>query len=332
MTYNRFISGLKAAGVEVDRKILAELAVSDPTAFSALVELAKAAAPVAEDHGSLRFSSPTTSRPLPTRPARVSCGRLVACSVAETVGRPVPSSPEGRQAVAEALDRRGAVSRVIVADDAVERHRDLIGLARAAEVRVVRAAARDVAGLSDTVTPQGILAVCATLDVEVGAVWAASPRLVVLCDQIRDPGNLGTVIRCADAFGADAVLVSAGAVDLYNPKTVRASTGSLFHLPLAADVDLEEVVCDARQAGLQVLGADGAATETVEDLREAGALARPTLWVLGNEAWGLPPERAARLDRLVSLPLYGRAESLNLSTAAAVLLYASATAQREPRA
>ena len=153
----------------------------------------------------------------------------------------------------------------------------------------------------------------------------------MLCDQVRDPGNLGTVVRCADAFGADAVLVSRGSVDLYNPKAVRASTGSLFHLPLAVDVDLADTVDLARAAGLAVLGADGAAAETTEDLARSGALAGPVLWVLGNEAWGLPADRANRLDRLVGLPMYGRAESLNLATAAAVLLYATATAQRAMR-
>ena len=157
---------------------------------------------------------------------------------------------------------------------------------------------------------------------------AGAPRLVVLCDQVRDPGNLGTVVRCADAFGADAVLVSRGSVDLYNPKAVRASTGSMFHLPLAVDVDLAEAVDLARAAGLAVLGADGAA-ETTEDLARAGALARPV--ALGARQRGVGPAGRSRQPGSTGwsrLPMYGRAESLNLATAAAVLLYATATAQR----
>ena len=185
-----------------------------------------------------------------------------------------------------------------------------------------------MAGLTDAVTPQGIVATCRFVDVPPAQALAGAPRLVVLCDRVRDPGNLGTVVRCADAFGADAVLVSTDSVDLYNPKTVRASTGSLFHLPVAVEVDLADAVARARASGLVVLGADGAASETTEDLSRSGALAGPVLWVLGNEAWGLPTDRAAQLDRLVRLPMYGRAESLNLATAAAVLLYATATAQR----
>ena len=132
-----------------------------------------------------------------------------------------------------------------------------------------------LAELADTVSPQGLLAICRFVDVTPAEALAGSPRLVVLCDQVRDPGNLGTVVRCADAFGADAVLVSRGSVDLYNPKAVRASTGSLFHLPLAIDVDLAETVDLARAAGLAILGADGSAAETTEDLARSGALARP---------------------------------------------------------
>ena len=217
---------------------------------------------------------------------------------------------------------------VLVADDAVDRHVDLLNRAARAGVRVHAAPAAAVAEVSDTVTPQGILAVCRRVDVPLAEALAGSPKLVVLCDRVRDPGNLGTVIRCADAFGADAVLISQDSVELYNAKAVRASTGSLFHLPLVVDVDLSAAVAQARSSGLQVFGADGSASYTVGDLASSGELARPTMWVLGNEAWGLPAERAAQMDRLVALPMYGRAESLNLSTAAAVLLYATASAQR----
>ena len=237
---------------------------------------------------------------------------------------------EGPQAVAEALTA-GAVAEVLVAEPVVERHRELLDRAASAGVRVSVASSAAVSELADTVSPQGVVAVCRFVDVTAAEALAGSPRLVVLCDQVRDPGNLGAVVRCADAFGADAVLVSRDSVELYNPKTVRASTGSVFHLPLAVDVDLSETLDLARGAGLAVLGADGSAAETTEDLARSGALARPVLWVLGNEAWGLPPDRASRLDRLVGLPMYGRAESLNLATAAAVLLYATATAQRAMR-
>ena len=235
---------------------------------------------------------------------------------------------EGRQATSEALRRPGTVIELIVAADCVGRHSDLLDIASSASVRVVIAPARAVAELAATVTPQGVIAVCQMIDVPLDEALAGNPRLVVLCDQVRDPGNVGTVIRCADAFGADAVLISLDSVDVYNAKAVRATTGSLFHLPLTIGVDLADAASLARNAGLQILGADPGAPATVDHLARSGALAKPTLWVLGNEAWGLPAEHASMLDRLVALPIYGRAESLNLSTAAAVLLYASATAQR----
>jgi TrmH family RNA methyltransferase len=235
---------------------------------------------------------------------------------------------EGRQAVSEALRRPGTVIEVIVSDDSVDQHQELLSTAFDAGARIVVAPAQAVTELSATVTPQGLVAVCHMIDVSPVEALAGVPRLAVFCDQIRDPGNLGTVIRCADAFGADAVLISRDSVDLYNAKTIRATTGSLFHLPLAIDLDLAEAVTLARDSRLQVLGADPTAPYQVNDLARSGKLAQPTMWVMGNEAWGLTPEHATLLDQLVALPLYGRAESLNLSTAAAVLLYASATAQR----
>lgn len=234
---------------------------------------------------------------------------------------------EGRQATSEALRRHGTVIELIVADDSIDRHGDLLTAASEAEISIAVAPARAMTELSGTVTPQGLVAVCQMVDMPTDEALAGTPRLVVLCDQIRDPGNLGTVIRCADGFGADAVLVSRDSVDVYNPKTVRASVGSLFHLPLAVEVSLSEAVGRGRESGLQVFGTDAAAPCTISDLARSGELTRPTLWVMGNEAWGLQPVHAALLDRLVALPIYGRAESLNLSTAAAVFLYASATAQ-----
>lgn len=215
-----------------------------------------------------------------------------------------------------------------MAEEALDRHQDVLNQAGRAAVVIATASARELDQIADTVTPQGLIAVCRDVDVPLAEALAGAPRLVVLCDQVRDPGNLGTVIRCADAFGADAVLVSTDSVDLYNPKTVRASTGSIFHLPVSVGVELGDAVVAARAAGLQVFGADGGGHATVEDLAWSGELTRPTMWVMGNEAWGLPEGHPEQLDRLVALPIYGRAESLNLSTAAAVFLYASASAQR----
>lgn len=226
----------------------------------------------------------------------------------------------------EALGRPGTVRELFV-DPANPRAAAFAAQARAQDVAVYAVGAAEIAQLSDTVTPQGIVAVCDAVDVPLADALRGRPRLIVCCAQVRDPGNAGTVIRCADAFGADAAILSADSVELANPKTVRASVGSVFHLPVATGVSLADVVEAAHAAGMQVLAADGGG-DRLDAMAAAGELARPTCWIFGNEAWGLPPEQAALADRVVGVPLWGRAESLNLSTAAAVCLYASASAQR----
>ena len=184
---------------------------------------------------------------------------------------------------------------------------------------------RALASLSDSVSPAGLVAVCRFLDEPATDVWSGLD-LVAICADVRDPGNAGTVIRTADAAGAGAVVLAGRSVDAYNPKTVRASAGSLFHLPLSVAPDSAEAVRDARTAGLTVLAADG---EGELDLFDIDDLLRGRVaWLLGNEAWGLPPELAALADHRIRIPIAGRAESLNLATAAAVCLYATARARR----
>lgn len=180
-----------------------------------------------------------------------------------------------------------------------------------------------VGAIATAVTPQGIVARCrsvvTTLD-QVPAPW----RLVVVCEQMRDPGNAGAIIRVADAAGADAVILAGDSVDPENPKAVRASAGSLFHLPVAHADDIGSLIAALRDAGLRVLAADGNADTTID----ATDLAGPTAWVFGNEAHGLSEAVRDAADAVVAVPIYGQAESLNLATAAAVCLYASAAAQR----
>ena len=234
---------------------------------------------------------------------------------------------EGPQAVREAL-RAGAVVELYVDPVAAGRLAALLAEAADLQVPARDLVGRDLAALTDTVTPQGVVAVCRRVDVDLDQVVRPGTHLVVCCAQVRDPGNAGTVVRCADAFGADGVVLSTGSVELTNPKTVRASVGSLFHLPVAVGAGLADVVAAAHAAGLQVLAADGAGDVELSALSRDGDLARPTLWVFGNEAWGMPVQDRDLADRVVRVPLYGAAESLNLATAAAVCLYTTATAQR----
>ncbi|MDT3399541.1 RNA methyltransferase [Streptomyces sp. B1866] len=234
---------------------------------------------------------------------------------------------EGPQAVREATAH---LAEVYVTPEAAERHPDLVAAARAGGARVVTATPEVVAAMSDTVTPQGVVGVCRFVDVGLADVLAARPRLVAVLAHVRDPGNAGTVLRCADAAGADAVVLTDASVDLYNAKCVRASAGSLFHLPVAVGVPAGQAVSGLRAAGLRVLAADGAGERDLDAELDGGALGAPTAWVFGNEAWGLPEETRRLADAVVRVPIHGRAESLNLATAAAVCLYASARAQRAP--
>jgi TrmH family RNA methyltransferase len=239
---------------------------------------------------------------------------------------------DGPKAVEGALEVPGCVVEVFATAAATAQYGDLA----AAVTQWTLVDERALASLSDSVSPAGVVGVCRFLDrplsvvlpvVEEGALAPVSkPRLLVICADVRDPGNAGNVIRSADAAGADGVVLAGHSVDAYNPKAVRATVGSLFHLPLAVAPDPTEAVRAAQAAGLQVLAADGAGELDLDHADEL--LAGPTAWLFGNEAWGLPAELAELADHRVRIPIHGRAESLNLSTAAALCLYASARVQR----
>ncbi|CAA9365459.1 MAG: RNA methyltransferase, TrmH family [uncultured Nocardioidaceae bacterium] len=237
---------------------------------------------------------------------------------------------EGRQAVGQALAGSGGVAEIYALAEVERSSPDLRATARGQDVpwHVVDEPA--LRSLADTVHPQGLVAVCPFLDHPLADLLGADTRLLVICADVRDPGNAGTVIRCADAAGADGVVLAGSSVDPYNGKAVRASAGSLFHVPLTVHGDISEVVSSLRSLGMHLLAADSHGETDLDDAADSGLLSRPSAWVFGNEAWGLPDEVARLADHRVSIPIYGRAESLNLATAAAVCLYASARAQRRP--
>jgi TrmH family RNA methyltransferase len=235
---------------------------------------------------------------------------------------------EGPQAVREALRfRPDTLDELYATPSALDRHADLREGARAAGVEVRFATEAVIEAMADTVTPQGVIAVARQNPTSVRDVFAASPRLIAICEEVRDPGNLGTIIRAADAAGADAVVLTGRTVDAYNPKVVRATTGSIFHVPVSVGGDLADVVARAHGAGLRVIAADVDGDDLLT-ARSDGTLAQPTAWLFGNEARGLEPEALALADLALRLPIFGRAESLNLATAASVCLYESAFAQR----
>jgi RNA methyltransferase, TrmH family len=235
---------------------------------------------------------------------------------------------EGPQAVREALGVPGCVRTVFATAQALERHPDLASACRVAGVEPQLCDETGLAALAGSVSPQGMVAVCAFVDVPLGEALLGQPRLVAVAAHLRDPGNAGTLIRCADAAGADAVVLAGSSVDLYNDKVVRASVGSVFHLPMVVGTSLAEAVDALHARAFTVVAADGAAERSLEAAGSAGLLSGRVAWVFGNEAWGIPPEERSWCDQRVAVPLYGRAESLNVATAAAICLYATAWAQR----
>jgi TrmH family RNA methyltransferase len=245
---------------------------------------------------------------------------------------------EGPQAVREALEYRPELLRELyVTPTAAERY----GLADT-QVDTWFVTEQVLDAMADTVTPQGVVAVCEQFPTSVRQVFpdragqeaqldSASegglPGLVAILEEVRDPGNAGTIIRAADSAGADAVVLTGRSVDPYNPKVVRSTTGSLFHVPVSVGVGLADTIERAKLLGYTVLAAD-VSGDDLPDVRAEGLLDGPTVWVFGNEARGLTSEDLAMVDRAVKVPIYGRAESMNLATAASVCLYESAFAQR----
>ena len=235
---------------------------------------------------------------------------------------------EGPQAVREALKFCGRdLVDVYLSEAAMERDPELVDLARAA-THWVHPVTEDVARAIST-DSQGVAAV--VKDFRTPQLPRVDWDFVVIAPQIQDPGNLGTLIRIADAAGADAVMLGNGTADVTSPKVVRASAGSVFHLPSVTNVSAEECYQWVRARGMRVVGADGhgsidlfAAADGLEPLD----LAAPIAWVFGNEAHGFDQVGTDGIDDLVASPLAGHAESLNVSAAAAVALMLTAKARR----
>lgn len=267
---------------------------------------------------------PSLSTPLTNvRSERVKTVRALSRrSVREKTGRFLA---EGPQAVREVVAHHpGQVVDLYITREATQRHTDIVSAARAAGVHLHEVSEEVLAAMCDTQAPQGLAAVCRVLTASLDDVLDGGPRLLVLLTHVRDPGNAGTVIRGADAAGADAVLVSDASVDVFAPKVVRSTAGSLFHLPVVTGLSLGPTFAALRERGIRLLAADGAGRVLLPD----ADLSRPHAWVMGNEAWGLDAATRDACDEVVRVPIYGKAESLNLAMAATVCLYASAGVQK----
>jgi RNA methyltransferase, TrmH family len=222
---------------------------------------------------------------------------------------------EGAQAVAEAVAARPTpLIELFVGPDS-SLHPAAVAAGQAG-IPVVDVSEDVIRALTSTVTPQGLVGVAGMVDTPLDDLPVELSLAVVLFS-VRDPGNAGTILRSADAAGAGAAVFSEASVDVYNPKTVRSSAGSLFHLPVVRDAGIAETIAAlrARDMAIYAMGASG--RDTVYDLD----LRKPSAFVFGNEAWGLPDEVIALADLVVRVPIVGRAESLNLATAAGVVLF-----------
>jgi TrmH family RNA methyltransferase len=226
---------------------------------------------------------------------------------------------EGPNLVEAAL-RRGLVSEVFVTESALSRFGSML-----TDVPVHLVTERAAKALSETVTPVGLVAVCSVPETALDDVLGGSPRLVAVAVEISEPGNAGTLIRIADAMGADAVVLAGHSVDPYNGKCLRASAGSIFSVPVVTEADAGAAVTVLREAGLQVL----ATTVDGEVSLEVADLSGPTAWLFGPEAHGLPTELAGMATHRVRIPMPGNAESLNVASAASICLYQSALAHRD---
>jgi TrmH family RNA methyltransferase len=239
---------------------------------------------------------------------------------------------EGPRAVSEALanhTRTGAdVRELFLTAGANDRHPELLVEAARLGLTVHTVADNVAAALASTRTPQGVVAVCGIPRRELADALTARAQLVAVLVDVADPGNAGTAIRTADAAGADCVILTGTAVDPYNGKCVRASAGSLFHIPVISGVSATAAVDALHKAGLVVRAADAHGELDLDDLEETGQLASPTAWLFGNEAHGLDDATSGQADERVRVPIHGRAESLNLAAAVAVCLFCSARSQR----
>jgi TrmH family RNA methyltransferase len=236
---------------------------------------------------------------------------------------------EGPHAVEQALAASGhRLTDLFVTPAAARREAGTVAAAVASGAEVRIASERVLTAIADTVTTQGMVAVAQLPHVALDAALRPDTRLAVILDLIADPGNAGTVIRTADAAGADAVVVTDGSVDVWSGKSVRSSAGSVFHTPVVTGVRPAAAIAAARAAGLVVLATAADGADELDALIDSGELTARAAWVFGNEAHGLSDEAREGADRVVRLPIYGHAESLNLAAAAAVCLYASARAHR----
>ena len=229
---------------------------------------------------------------------------------------------EGLQSVREALvPKMGEglkVKQLFLTADGLEKISAEFELDKFNQIEIFEVSDQVMDAMADAESPQGILALCSTKSLKISDLWEMKPRKIAFFWQIQDPGNAGTVIRTADACGFDAIVFSDNSVDIFNPKTVRATVGSLWHIPVIADVEISDFIKEAEANGFKSLALMGQGQSTIsKDF--ISACGEKNLWIFGNEARGLPPLPDS--VESVRIPMKGHAESLNVASAAAIVMH-----------
>ncbi len=226
---------------------------------------------------------------------------------------------EGEKLLKEALNYKASISMVLLSESFAqsERFQELEVCLNNSNVPIYYADDRVFKEAGETETPQGVIAIVDKMFLTLDSILQKDEICVVMLDEVRDPGNAGTIIRTADACGIDAVLLSKGSVDLYNGKTIRATMGSLFHIPVIQSMDTAEAILRLKQSDVITIGADPHSSESCIDLPQY----KRSAIIIGNEAQGIGSDIKALLDKNIKIPMPGRAESLNAGIAAAILMY-----------
>lgn len=230
---------------------------------------------------------------------------------------------EGIQSVREVLVSKVvdglALEKLYVTQSGLSILRDEIPTELFSQLDLIEVTDQVMNSMADSETPQGILALCSTKMLKIDDLWSKVPKKIAFFWQIQDPGNAGTVIRTADACGFDAVIFSEASVDVFNPKVVRATVGSLWHIPVFVDINLEDFLSKSKNKGFNIFALESNTSTTFDSEFIKKAITSPSIWVFGNEARGLPelPEGVTT----VSIPMKGFAESLNVASAAAIVMH-----------
>lgn len=213
---------------------------------------------------------------------------------------------------------RESMRQIYLTEEALERLRRKPETERKLEEAGYETVSREVfARMSDTRTPQGVLCVVSRPGYSLERLLRTEVPLLVVLEDLQDPGNLGTIIRTGEAAGITGVIMSAGTVDLFNPKTIRATMGSVFRVPFLYVEDLPKTVEQLRQAGIRVYAAHLGGKIYYDNV----SFLEPTAFLVGNEGNGLTEETASRADQYLKIPMEGSIESLNAAVAASLFMY-----------